>query len=525
MRRTNEKGTALIFALIFVLVLSTLAASLMFLSQSETWSSLNYRLMTQSRYGAEAGLHAAANYLTNTYQVPGTGVTDPLTAYNIGVSPVTLAAGNTPIVLGTAMNGLGLNYPVGSVQTAFNNAAAGSVTAGNNTVNYTVNAELMSMRKVRECGNAQYLTAQLWKLTSHGDISGVRNSEVEVSAILELHVTPCYNYAGYATGNGCSSIQFNGGGTIDSYDSSAYTVGSGSPTTQLYDGNLGSNGNANAAPNTTINGTFSSPDTGVGACSSGNVTAISGNTTSVTGCEISTSNCGTPLIKLPQATAYTTPTTDYPGCSGSGAASCDATMLSTLPNNPGLTLTPTSADGSTNLYGDIGLTGKATKVLTLNPYVDPVTNACSAGIFYINSITLGGNASMTIAPCPAGSVPAGSYQPIIVNIVGSGLSSGTVLDLGGNGVINSTYNSSLIQIQYAGTGAINIHGNGSTAAVVMAPNAPITLSGNGTVYGSVIGSTLTANGNPVAIHYDRALSANLATVGNWTMDTFTWSKF
>src|SRR6266851_5094124 len=149
MKRSKQKGVALIFALIFILVLSVTAATLMFLSQSETWSSLNYRLMTQSRYGAEAGLHAAANYLM----------------------------------------------------------------AGNNTVSYSVSAELLVMRQVRECQNLQNLTAQLWRLTSHGDIgvvtTAVRNAEVEVSALLESHVLPCYNYAGFATGNGCGSISFN----------------------------------------------------------------------------------------------------------------------------------------------------------------------------------------------------------------------------------------------------------------------------------------------------------------------------
>ena len=78
MKRSKQKGAALIFAMIFVLVLSIMAASLMFLSQSETWSSMNYRLMTQSRYGAEAGLHAAANYFMNSYTLPNTTGSDPL---------------------------------------------------------------------------------------------------------------------------------------------------------------------------------------------------------------------------------------------------------------------------------------------------------------------------------------------------------------------------------------------------------------------------------------------------------------
>jgi hypothetical protein len=233
----------------------------MFLSQSETWSSMNYRLMTQSRYGAEGGLHAAANYLMNNYALPG-GAGDPIIAYNMNVSPVTLLAGGPPIALGPTMNGISANYPVPTVPIAFNTASQGSLTGGNNTVNYSVSAELLAMRQVFNCGTAQKLTAQLWRLTSHGDITAVRKAEVEVSALLEKHVTQCYNYAGFATGSGCGSISFNGGGTINSYNSSSLTMSGGSPVTQNYFGNLGSNGNVNTASGTMINGTFSSPDTG-----------------------------------------------------------------------------------------------------------------------------------------------------------------------------------------------------------------------------------------------------------------------
>src|ERR1700751_5554680 len=117
MKRTNQKGVALIFTMIFILVLSVTAATLMFLSQSETWSSLNYRLMTQSRYGAEAGLHAAANYLMYNYPVTGTVGTDPIGNYATSVSPVTY--GGNPVVLGVTMNGISANYPVASVVTNF----------------------------------------------------------------------------------------------------------------------------------------------------------------------------------------------------------------------------------------------------------------------------------------------------------------------------------------------------------------------------------------------------------------------
>jgi len=170
-------------------------------------------------------------------------------------------------------------------------------------------------------------------------------------------------------------------------------------------------------------------------------------------------------------------------------------------------------------YGDISLSGGAGNVVTFVPAV--VGGVCQPGIYYVNSISLTGQASMAIGPCPNN--PA-QYMPVIINVVGQ--NQPTPLDIGGKGIANNTFNSTLLQIQYAGTGAINLHGNGSSTAVLYAPNAPITFSGNAQWYGSVIGSTIQSNGAAsVSIHYDRALQANLMTVGNWTLDTFTWSKY
>lgn len=522
MKRSNQKGAALIFATIFALVLTIMGASLMFLSQSETWSSLNYRLMTESRYGAEAGLHAAANYLMNNYVPPSDSGTDLLASYNYAISPVT--AGGTPVVLGTTMNGLSSNYPVSGTQNGFTTAGSSYVSAGNNTINYSTNAELLSMRKVRHCNTDLTLTAQLWKLTSHGDITGVRNSEVEVSALLESHVVPCFNYAGFATGSGCGSISFSGGGTVDSYDSSALALSGGAPVVQTYMGNLGSNGNVNTASNTVINGTFSSPDTGVGGCAAGNVDALSGNTAAVTGCAASATNCvpapGT--VRLPASVTYPLPTIPSTTPNPTGSANGGDILtpcISNCPHNG-------NGNGPTGSYGDISVSGNSSQIVHFTPGV--VGGVCVPGVYYVNSISLSGSASIQVDPCPGtgpGSLPyvPAVYQPVMINIVGQNQS--TVLDLGGNGISNPNFDASLVQIQYNGTGAINIHGNGASSGVIYAPNAPVTLSGNGTIYGSVIGASLQANGTPVAIHYDRNLQNNLVTVGNWTMDTFTWSKF
>src|SRR5215467_7648628 len=89
MKRNNQKGSALIFALILLLVLSAMAGSLMFLSTSETYSSMNYRTMTQARYGAEAGVNAAANFIMNAYVPPATCAGCNFAGYQTNVYPVT----------------------------------------------------------------------------------------------------------------------------------------------------------------------------------------------------------------------------------------------------------------------------------------------------------------------------------------------------------------------------------------------------------------------------------------------------
>lgn len=502
MKHSNEKGVALLMTVILVLVLSVMAGSMMFTAQSETRSSMNYRLMTQARYGAEAGLHAAANYLTNPSNgYPGIGTSDPLSAYNINVSPVT--AGGNPVVL-SSLSGVSANYPVSAVRNAFVTASTGTLNVGPNAVKYTSTAQLLSMKQFLQCGNAQPLIAQLWKLTSHGDISGVRNAEVEVSALLESHIVPCYNFAAFATSSGCGAINWSGGGPIDSYDSS--TASGGTVSVQQYGGNIGSNGNANVAPHTSITGNVSSPETGVGACSAGD--AISGATPQtinqyVLDCETSATSCGTNYeVKLPQSLQVATPVTAYP----------TGVVESLLPNSGG-TLTPGNCGSAgTGCYGDI------TNSLTLMPYVNG--SACSAATYYINTITLDGSKSLTVGTCPDG-----SYQPIILNIVDLN-NSGAPLTIGGGSVANVSLNPVYLQIQYAGTGQIRIHGGSTAAGVVYAPNAPLELDGAGSAwYGAVMSSTVTLNGNGASIHYDRRLANNLSTLGNWTMDTFTWSKY
>jgi hypothetical protein len=489
MKRSSEKGSALIFALIFVAILSVMAASLMFLSQSETWSGANYKMLTQARYGAEAGVNAAANYLMYAYTPPTSTA-----GYNLNAYPVTDNNGN-PITL-SSISGQQVNYPDATVENAFyaatnSQASNTSLAAGNTIVNYSATAKLLYMVRAMPFGSTTPVMIQTWELTGHGDIAGVRNAEVEVSAVMERQITPTFDYAAFATNNGCSALTFTGNGDTNSYDSSTLVRNANgsavAPTTfQNFGGNVGTNGNqTDSGNNVTINGTLSTPRVGVGACSAGNITALTGNVNGITG----------GIKELPQAVNMNPPNIPPPGSTGI---------------NNTQTLCPSSAPVSASCptpgeYGDISLSGNNT--LSLPP-----------GVYNINSISLSGNATLQLIPDPV----TGTYGQVILNVTGNNQTN--PISLSGNGFSNPTYDPSYLQINYAGSGQINIVGNGAAAAVVYAPNASVSFKGNGTFYGSVIANQVTDVGNG-SIHYDRKLKRKLFTVGNYMLDTFNWAKF
>jgi Tfp pilus assembly protein PilX len=520
MNRRNEKGVALILALILLLIMSVMAVSLMFVSQTETWSSLNYRLMSQARDGAEAGINAAANYIINSYTPPaGTGA-DVLSSYNSGVSPVQYPSSNSSghdVILATSSNSQSSNYPVAAVVTAFGNNAQGSLAAGNATINYNTYAKLLSQQQVVQFnpsgGTSTPTTVQVWQITSDGTIGGVRAADEEVSAILEKQVTPVFTYAAFATANGCGAMNFGGGATTDSYNSTSALV-SGSPVISASGGNVGTNGNLaeNGNP-TTIDGTLSTPRTGVGTCTSGNVTAWTDTSGHVTG----------GLVELPQQVTYPTPAVPNP-----------APPTPTSTPSQALTLHNSSSDcngiaGCTSSGGDIYLApGTCPPAAPTSPalsgpgvYGDLTVKGTvhlSSGCYNINSLTENGNGNITI-----------DSGPVIVNIAGSGGTGNpplsTPVDLTGGGLINTTgFSPQMFQLLYAGTGTINLKGGANATGLLYAPNANLSFnSAGGNWYGAVIMGSLT-DGGGATINYDTNLQRTAVTVGNWMLDSFTWKK-
>jgi hypothetical protein len=509
-RLSNERGVALILSLFLVTVMSVLAASLMFLSQTETYATMNYRMMSQARYGAESGVHAAANYLLNTYPAvqPGT-VGDALANYNLTVSPVTY--NNQPVVL-SAVGTVLSNYPAPAVKAAFGLAANGSLPNGTTTVQYAAYATLMSMQQVGVSG----AIVQRWQIVSDGSINGAKTATVEVSSTLESQVVPGIGYGVFATGQACGSLTFSGSSSNDSYDSSTYnqalgavTATNGGLTQDRSD--VGTNGNMGESGNAHVHGKLYTPRTGTGTCNNGGG-GIAGDALTQGG----HSSLDGGLVQLPAVVTFPTPaapnplppTTSQSINSSANCASIGLTSPTCTGTSGNLTINLTLAPVS---LGNLSLTGGANITLVGSPGATTTPN------FTVNSITLAGNSTITIQ----------SPTTVVMNVAGKnadGTTMATPIDLTGGNTSNVSMVPAHFLIDYAGTGAVNVGGTAAMAAVIDAPQAAVTLTGTGDYYGAAISNTFQDQGNG-NFHYDRDLANSLfATAGTPWLTSFSWKK-
>jgi hypothetical protein len=495
MTRTGEKGVALVLTLFLMAALSAMAVSMMFLAQTETSASRNYKTMSQARYAGEAGVQRAVHYLSSTAY---TNSVTNTSGFDITVSPVTY--GGNPVVLRPVASSS--NHPDTTIKAAyaalFNGA---SLSVGNNaTATYSATATLLSMRQVTVYGGASGVI-QTWRINATGTVPGVLPATVEVAAILERDVTTAETYAIFATGAGCGAITLGGGASTDSYDSS--TMSTTPPPTDESGGSVGTNGNLTIGGQTTVNGNLDTPRTGVGNCTNGNITALS---------ESGQADVEGDVIQLPQAKIYPDPLAPSPTPPTSALSISSSSTCASFGLTPPSVCTGTAAGGFT-------LTANGAPLTLGNVAVSAGVDITIAGglssdvNFNVNSFSLSGNSSFNVA----------SGTSVVMNVAGTGIS-GTVVDFTGGSMSNPSFDPSKLQILYAGTGTIKMAGGSEAAATVYAPNAAVTMSGNADFYGSVLAKTFSAN-SQLNIHYDRSLASKFFRLGNTVMSSFSWQKY
>jgi hypothetical protein len=241
-----------------------------------------------------------------------------------------------------------------------------------------------------------------------------------------------------------------------------------------------------------VYGTLSTPRTGVGSCTSNNVTAltVSGQATVSEG-----------LVELPQVVAYDTPPPPSPlppttSVNMSSSFSCAGYVGCAM---SGGTVTLTADPTNTVPYSSMG-----------NVSVGPADLVLNAGTYIFNSLSIAGNARITV------------NGNVTIKIAGQGTTN--VLSLTGNSITNNSYNPSNLKIIYGGTGNIALTGGSATAQILYAPNANVTLSGQGAIYGSVIAGRMNITGGG-DIFYDTNLAATAVTYGRPVLSSFSWRSF
>jgi Tfp pilus assembly protein PilX len=481
MTRRGEEGVALVISLFLMAAMSALAVSLMFLAQTETSASRNYRTMSQARYAGEAGVHKTLNYFTNTYTAPAT-----LSSFVTTVSPVTY--NGQPVIL-SSVAGTSSNYPDSTIASAYSAATQGSLAVGSGTVGYGAIAKLLQMRTVQVYGGGSGVI-QTWEIVASGTVPGAIPATVEVKAILERDLVDAQTFAVFATGTGCGAITMQGNVATGSYDSQQ----TGHPTSDS-GGNLGTNGNLAIGGSVNVYGSLSSPRAGVGTCDEGNVTALS-----MTG-SVAPPSAGS--IKLPQPITFPPPALPSPmppTGTMTGAAICAAVTLPALCGLSGTTVT-----------------------------IDPMGTTVRLGNISGNVVLKGGNYSinsMGAGDLTVGTSMAGTTN-VVINLAGKTSTGGdldTVMDMGGNNISNPSLDPQRLQILYAGTGTINMRGGPEASMMMYAPNANVETYGNADIFGSVLTKTLETHGN-TRFFYDRRMSSTFQTFGNYVMSSFSWRKY
>jgi Tfp pilus assembly protein PilX len=527
MQTNHERGIALILALFLMSALSVLGASLMFLSQTETFASMNYRMMSQARYAAEAGVQRTANFLVdvNQYAVPGTGV-DPLANYDRTKSPVVCVAGcanadpNNPnnYVILSASSAYQSNYPVAAVRTAFAAAGTGIVhtAAGTNqdvSLTYASYATLISMQQFVAYGGTQSIV-QTWEITVDGSLTLSPKATVQVVATVETPKVAANPYAAFATANSCDAIYFHGNVTTDSYDSSLGPP-SGVGNSQSDDGgDIGSNGNIHVQGSVDVGGNVYTPREGVGACTAG---AVDGLTGTIDG----------QLVKLPTDVAFPIPTLS--AIPPTTAVTLDAALLATPaaacaalgqvsgPNCvvSGSTITLAGGGADLTLPTVTVASGITLQIAGAQPAQNVNINALLGnGTFEVNANTTGLN-----------------NQSVVLKVAGKnadGTEMAVPFDLSTmawkQNAATTTYDASSLQIVYGGSANISMQGgNLQSAAAIYAPNASFTMVGTQDFYGSILAKTIN-NAGTAKIHYDRRLSRDFWVAGHPMMGTFSWKR-
>jgi len=506
-----ERGVALLFALFALLLLSAIAASLMFMTNTESAVNNNYRSERLSAFAAKAGmeevrdrmsaLNTAAKLPTTLPPVAGSvlyvlnegaapGSVKPWTAGNTymddemchdfavvqGQQPAPDVRCTTPpssayLVAGTLAAPVTSNYPWAGTSAALSYKWVRVTLKQSNSVQlYPVNGatatqvcwngstELL-LNGAATCQTMSPSTNPVYMITSLA-ASASGSTRRMVQAEVALSPAQPFPYGLFATGTACPALNFHGGGNSNPATDSFTTANNGTyGTTQSNTlGDVGANGGVSLTGHSQIGGAIAVPSLLATPPAAPNPCSGSQGDYSTTG------NAG----------AYN------PGNQFPGNVPVQAGPFVFPPPPDPIPAPPNTAytGGSTlvpGTYGNVSTNG----TLTLAP-----------GVYNMYSLSIGGG---------SGNVTVSPPGVVVINFPSA---SANPLSIAGQGIVNSTLIANNFQINYGGTGTMSISGKGSEYAIVDAPNAAMTVSGNGEFFGRIVANTIDYGGNG-KFHFDR----------------------
>jgi hypothetical protein len=506
----NERGVALFVAILALLLLTAVAAGMMYLSSTETSISSNFKAEETAYFAARAGVEEVRDRMlpTSVYAAPYSIAPqvatlalppgNPAALYvlpaSVTMSDVTNTTAPNPyfddelchdLTIGSMTQNTTANIrcttvPSGSSWYPSTQPASVApvaldykwvrVTLKANNSNAAVPVNGVASNANVVCWNGiSEITAGSTSASACNSMTPIANPVYLVTALAvtpsgarrvvqeEIAQTPVGGLPGglFAVGTGCSALHLAGNAMTGSFNSATEGTPTNPPSNQTSSGgNVGSNGNVSlGGTSTNVNGSISTyqPPT-VGACP-GNGVSTSGSPGhgSIVG-------LGSP---------YSPPTPPIP----------NPLPPQTKVTYKDTTLTPGSY-GNATMQGSVTLQGGTTG---------------SPAVYTFNSIDFNGNATVQIT------------GPVVINLAGQP-NMANVLDMTGGSFANNTYVPSQFVINYGGSGAIKISGGTDAFAVINAPNADLTFIGGSNFYGQAIGKTITDQGG-TNFYWDTSLTS------------------
>ncbi|HUX11046.1 MAG TPA: hypothetical protein VMW51_10410, partial [Terriglobia bacterium] len=546
--------------LLAMLVLSVLAAAIVFTARSETFASHNYRLDTQADYLAKAGIQRAINWFRSNHYRPisqgeastyytVTSSGDPFNLYTSNASPVICKSGcpsgNNPVQLIGFGSGSS-NFPdinntestPREVADAFasdlNIPANTRLTAdASNSGYFNVNAVLLNYETV----NIGYLPpwiptpVETWLITSRAVWTGNAGSTTSVATAEELAtVQPIYIPTwGNALYGFCSvTMQGSAGTCTDAFNSAlgAYAGGNASVASGACDSttasnvigagaSVGANGGVTLGSNVTVSGNVI---IGTGSSAGCGDVGYTGSTSSVLG----------QVINGPHKDPPPVPTfrTGFPGSAPSYSLGAGAVQV-----------VPVGATWSSTPFPQTTGVTPATN----SPCMDATCNGTPAHPYEISSVSMsgGGVSDGPVLELVGGSSP---LNPVYYNVDSLSENQGQInvsgyvvinvksnFSIGGLGISNGVATSvppQAVVINYAGTNSVSIGGNGAISALLNAPNATVNLGGGGSggyFVGAIQANNVSVQGG-YPVHYDVQLSRTGGTMGVMVTSAYSRKK-